>query len=154
MRPTRPKKPKQRAPRRPPKRERLLEPLPAPQAAPETWPEEPPPPPRAFVGWLASLLAVVCFEACVQGERTYATVCDEAEAIVQGCGATVPLLEDTPCTGLPKLVSRCVADHARGCDDLAELARNPDRCFPDAGELPEPEPLPVPEPDPLDGGTT
>lgn len=95
--------------------------------------------------------------ACFGGPTTFATVCDEANDVVQRCGATVPMLSNAPCTGIARFVSECVTEQTHGCDELATLMRQPERCFPDAGEdeaFPEAESLPFPEPRHLDGGLT
>ena len=114
-----------------------------------------------LMGWDGRVLVVLALSllliGCPEAPTSFATVCDHANDIVQRCGATVPMLTDTPCTGISRFISQCVADHAPNCDELASLVRNVDRCFPDAGEdgaFPEAESLPFPTPDRLDGGST
>ena len=114
-----------------------------------------------LVGWDGVVLVVSALSllliGCLEGPAQFANVCDHASDIVQRCGATVPMLSDSPCTGISRFVSQCVADHAPSCDELASLVRNLDRCFPDAGAdgaFPEAEALPFPSPDRLDGGLT
>jgi hypothetical protein len=104
---------------------------------------------------MRALLLVVFMTGCLGTEAQFANVCDQANDVVQRCGATVPMLANAPCTGIARFVSQCVADQVRGCDELATLMRNADRCFPDAGDdaFPEAEALPFPAPHPLDGGT-
>lgn len=106
---------------------------------------------RYVIGWLATLALVLLANGCLEAPTDFKDVCAEANHIIQGCGTTVPVLTDSPCTGLARVVSTCVAEQAHGCDDLASLMHNPDRCFPDAGEFQDPEELPLPER--RDGGT-
>ncbi len=105
--------------------------------------------------WLGILLALLT-TACIAGPTEFKDVCAEANDRVQSCGASLPLLMNTPCTGTIEFLSECVTEHTTGCDDLAALMRNPDSCFPDAGEdaFPGAEEIPFPAPTSLDGGTT
>jgi hypothetical protein len=83
-------------------------------------------------------------------------VCERAHRLLQGCGATLPVLEGEACTGFNRLVSRCIAEQARDCDGLATLVTRLEDCASDGGEalLPEDDPqLPLPNDFIRDGGT-
>jgi hypothetical protein len=95
--------------------------------------------------------------ACAAEPPSFKDVCAQASFQVESCGATVPELDGTPCTGLAEFVSTCVTQQAMSCDDLAALARDPSRCFPDAGDdaFPGAEELPLPpSSDSPDAGAT
>lgn len=101
------------------------------------------------------LLALV-LAACLPEPQSFPDVCAQASFMVESCGVTVPALTDTPCTGLARFVSTCVAQQASTCDALAALMRDPSRCAPDAGDadFPGAEELPLPALHPLDAGAT
>lgn len=103
----------------------------------------------------ALLLIGLPLLACPTGPAHFATVCDQATDVIERCGATLPLLHDEPCTGLPRFISQCVAEQVHGCDELAKLTRDPSRCLSDGGDdsFPEAESLPFPAPDHVDGGS-
>jgi hypothetical protein len=105
--------------------------------------------------WRALACLGLAVLACSGGPTHFATVCDQATDVIERCGATVPLLQREPCTGLPRFISQCVAAQVHGCDELATLARDPSRCLFDGGEapFPEAESLPFPAPDHVDGGS-
>lgn len=102
---------------------------------------------------MRALLLLSLLAGCLNAPR-FASVCEQANDVVQHCGASVPFLADTPCSGIARFASQCVVDQVNGCDDLASLMRNLDRCFPDAGAFPEAESLPFPSPARPDGGST
>jgi hypothetical protein len=92
--------------------------------------------------------------ACLDGGAPPKNVCEQARNLFQVCGATVPLLEGEKCAGVAKALSRCVAEHATDCDELASLASRLDDCRPDGGEddlLSAAEDLPFPF-EPRDAG--
>jgi hypothetical protein len=84
--------------------------------------------------------------ACASAPESFKDVCAQASYQVETCGATVPELDGTPCTGLAEFVSTCVTQQATSCDELAALMRDPSRCFPDAGDddFPGAQELPLP----------
>jgi hypothetical protein len=98
----------------------------------------------AFVLVLLSLSAPA---ACAQESESFADVCAEARARFSACGASLPLLADKPCTGMTRVLSRCIASHARTCDELSSLITRVDSCVADeadGGELPPAEDLSLP----------
>jgi len=99
--------------------------------------------------------ASLLLAGCLEPEPMFKDVCAHASDTVERCGATLPTLADSPCTGIEETLSQCIVDHAASCDDLATLMRHPDECAPDAGDdfTPDETDLPVPSPHPLDGGT-
>jgi hypothetical protein len=74
--------------------------------------------------------------------------CEAARQRFAECGATLPLLDEGPCTGVRLATAECVVDHVADCDELATLPSRIDECIDDLlpdddGELPTGG-LPVP----------
>jgi hypothetical protein len=74
--------------------------------------------------------------------------CEAARQRFAECGATLPLLEDGPCSGVRLAAAECIVDHVADCDELASLPSRIDECIDDVlpdddGELPTGG-LPVP----------
>ncbi len=103
---------------------------------------------------LAAALAVALGACLLPDARPPADVCEAATRMFQTCGATVPALEREPCTGVARLVSRCVTEHVKDCDELVTLPRRLDECLDDAGTflLDPAEELPFPYEGLGDGG--
>ncbi len=75
--------------------------------------------------------------------------CQQARAVFTKCGVSLPILTDGACTGMQRVVARCVAHHATTCDDLSTLLGRIDVCAADAldgGDLAPVSDLPVPPP--------
>ena len=105
----------------------------------------------AFPAWLF-LLILLC--ACGTPSAPPKDVCAHARIFFLTCGASVPVLESEKCAGVAKAVARCVVEHARDCDELANLASRLDDCRPDGGDddlIPAAEDLPFPF-EPRDAG--
>lgn len=96
---------------------------------------------------LATPMGALIFAACAPEEPVPADVCAQATQVFTRCGVTLPLLADRPCTGATRAVARCVAAHAKNCEDLANLTQRLDACVAeelDGGDLTPAEDLPFP----------
>ncbi len=96
---------------------------------------------------LAAPMGALIFAACAPEEPVPADVCAQATQVFTRCGVTLPLLADRPCTGATQAVARCVAAHAKNCEDLANLTQRLDACVAeelDGGDLTPAEDLPFP----------
>ena len=98
--------------------------------------------------WLVALPAVLaaCAVACERPEP--GDTCEAARQRFAECGATLPLLDEGPCTGVRRATAECIVDHVADCDELATLPARIDACIDDLlpeddGELPTGG-LPVP----------
>lgn len=93
---------------------------------------------------------VIALSACYESQTlpADADVCARATHLFASCGVLVPTLTGAPCTGVAKVVARCVVNRASDCDALAGLAQHLDGCVDDeldGGDiLPPPTDLPVP----------
>ncbi len=65
---------------------------------------------------------------------SYASVCEQANGMIEQCGASVPFLTGHECTGLAKVAAKCITEHSTDCDSLATLSTRLDECMPDAGD--------------------
>jgi len=108
----------------------------------------------AALSLLALALPLGLTAACWEQADAPADVCAEAKQRFNSCGTSVPLLTDGPCNGTTKMFARCVAEHAKDCDELATLFGRIDECVDallDGGDdlLPPADDLPLPD---RDGG--
>jgi hypothetical protein len=102
----------------------------------------------------AFALAAGVAGGCTQEPLAAGDECQQARAVFTKCGVTVPLLSDGACTGVARMVARCVAHHATTCDELSSLVGRIDACAADeldGGDLTPVGDLPVPRP--TDAGT-
>ena len=101
---------------------------------------------------LALLLPL--FAACVPPASGARDVCEKAHQLIESCGASLPTLENEPCTGFNKVVSKCIAEHAGDCDELATLNTRLDECVGDGGDelLPSDTEIPLTNDFIRDGG--
>ncbi|GAC1585636.1 MAG: hypothetical protein NVS3B20_27630 [Polyangiales bacterium] len=96
----------------------------------------------------SSLLGSLAF-GCGPTEAAPTNICEQATQVFTRCGVTLPLNSTSGCTGVSRLVARCVAHHAHKCEELATLVSRVDMCVADeidggATLLPSADDLPVP----------
>jgi len=86
---------------------------------------------------------------CTQEPAPTGDDCDQAKAVFTKCGVSFPILEGSACTGMQRVVARCIARHANTCDDLSTLLGRIDACAADeldGGDLAPVSDLPLPPP--------
>jgi hypothetical protein len=102
---------------------------------------------------LAAALVLALAWGCTGDPPVTGDDCAQARAVFTKCGVSLPILEGAACTGMQRIVARCVAHHATTCDDLSTLLGRIDACAADeldGGDLAPVGDLPVPPP--ADGG--
>lgn len=82
---------------------------------------------RAAIAVVVALAPVALVAACTDPPPD-GDVCAQAATRVESCGATLTFVTNGACTGVRKLVARCIVDHAHDCDELAGLYRELDAC--------------------------
>lgn len=105
------------------------------------------------VPWIAAFALILCAfvpaTGCADEQMPAGDECAQARAVFTKCGVTVPLLEEGACTGVQRMVARCVAHHGSTCEDLSTLLGRIDVCAADeldGGDLAPVADLPVPPP--------
>lgn len=103
--------------------------------------------PLAAALCLVASVALASAWGCIQEPPPSGDDCEQARAVFTKCGVTLPLLTGGACTGMQRIVARCVARHATTCDELSTLLGRVDACAADeldGGDLPPVSDLPVP----------
>ena len=104
---------------------------------------------RRLAVLLAPAFMLVGAWGCIHEPAPTGDDCAQARAVFSRCGVSLPILEGAACTGMQRVVARCVAHHATSCDDLSTLLGRIDACAADeldGGELAPLTDLPLPPP--------
>jgi hypothetical protein len=104
---------------------------------------------RALVAAVAAAVGVAGTWGCMEDPAVGGDECAQAKAVFTRCGVALPILEGAACTGMQRVVARCIARHATTCDDLSTLLGRIDVCAADeldGGDLPPLTDLPLPPP--------
>jgi hypothetical protein len=82
--------------------------------------------------WPCLVWLFACALGCATQDPPADDVCQQANDLFARCGVTLPILANTPCTGIVHDVADCITKHASNCDDLASIETKLGECAADA----------------------